>query len=485
MTNTNIDRDHALRLPTLRDLVTPVFRYKRAAFLTAMAVMACTILLVLLTPKQYESEMKFLVKRERAETIVSPDSNSVAQNPTEVTEDELNSEVEVLRGHDLLSQVASSAGLVAAGDNQAAETAKALSGLQKALRISPVRRTTLIQVAYTSPDPQRAVKVLDQLTHLYLEKHLALHRPPGAYQFFKDQAEHFRTEMEAAETQLKEYGEREQVVSADTEKDSTLRQLADFESSLQQTQAQVADANRRISDLEQQEAATPPRQTTQIRKTDNATLVSELKSRVLTLETKRADMLRKFTPSYPPVVETEGQLAQAREALERTQQSPLTEETTDQNPTHQWLRSELVRVRTERSAALARLGAIAQSVRLFREKASRLDAKATVQQDLRRSMKTAEENYLLYKKKEEEARISDALDRTRIANIVVAEPPTVPTSPSSTGRFWILAIGAVLAAIMGLAVAYLLAYISPYVQSPEDVENTLGVPVLASLSARR
>jgi uncharacterized protein involved in exopolysaccharide biosynthesis len=484
MTNTHTDPEQSLRLPTLRDLVTPVFRYKRAAFLTAAFVIACTILLVLLTPKQYESEMKFLVKRERAETIVSADPNAVAQNPGEVSEDELNSEVEVLRGHDLLSQVASSAGLVAAGDNQPAEAARALAALQKSLRITPVRRTTLIQVVYTSPDPNRATQVLDQLAHLYLEKHLALHRPPGAYQFFKDQAEHFRSEMEAAEKELKEYAEREQVVSAESEKDSTLRQLADFESVLQQTQAQVAEANRRITDLEQQEAATPARQTTQIRKTDNATLVSELKSRVLTLETKRADLLRKFTPSYPPVLETEGQLAQAREALERTEQSPLTEETTDQNPTHQWLRSELVRVRTERSAALARLAAITQSVRLFREKAARLDAKATVQQDLRRSMKTAEENYLLYQKKQEEARISDALDRTRIANVVVAEAPTPPTS-SSSGRFLILTIGVVLAAILGLAVAYLLAYISPYVQSPEDVENTLGVPVLASLSARR
>ena len=111
-----------------------------------------------------------------------------------------------------------------------------------------------------------------------------------------------------------------------------MRQLADFESALQQTQAQVVEANRRIDGLEEQEAATPARQTTQIRTTDNAALMAELKSRVLTLETKREDLLRKFTATYPPVVETEGQLAQAREALARTEQSPLTEETTDQNP---------------------------------------------------------------------------------------------------------------------------------------------------------
>ena len=90
-------------------------------------------------------------------------------------------------------------------------------------------------------------------------------------------------------------------------------------------------------------------------------------------------MLRKFTPTYPPVVELEEELAQARAALSGTEQSPLTEETTDQNPTHQWLRSELARVRTERVAAVARAAAIAASVRPIREKARQLDEKGAAQ----------------------------------------------------------------------------------------------------------
>jgi uncharacterized protein involved in exopolysaccharide biosynthesis len=485
MTNMHPDTEQSLRLPTLRDLMTPIFRYKGTVSLIVSTVMAITIVIAALTPKQYESEMKFLVKRERADTIVSAEANAVAQSRGEVTEDELNSEVEVLKGRDLLAQAAVGAGLISGDASTGPETEREVRSLEKTLRISPLRRTTLIQVSYTSTDPNRPAKVLDVLARLYLEKHLALHRPPGAYQFFKDQADRFHKEMESAEARLKEYGFRERVVSADTEKESTLRQMADFEAALQQTQAQVGEANRRIAELEGQVAVTPARQTTQIRTTDNAALTAELKSRVLTLETKRADLLRKFTPTYPPVAETEGQLAQAREALARTEQSPLTEETTDQNPTHQWLRSELARVRTERSAAIARVDSLTRSVSLYRDKASQLDAKETVQQDLRRAMKTAEENYLLYQKKQEEARISDALDRTRIANVVIAEAPTVPSVPVSGGRVLILGLGTFMAVVLGLAAAYVSAYISPYVQGPEDVEDTLGVPVLASISARR
>jgi uncharacterized protein involved in exopolysaccharide biosynthesis len=488
--NGSLEPEQAPRLPTLRDLIAPVFRYRRAGLLTAAAVMLATIIMVAVAPTQYESEMKFLVKRERAETLVSAEPSPGQQGRTDVSEDELNSEVEVLKGRDLLEQVAVASGLLRtaapdANERPSIERARAVRSLMNSLRIAPMRKSTLIQVTYASSDPVLAARVLSELARLYLEKHLALHRPPGAYQFFSEQAEHFRAELVAAEASLREYGRREQVVSGEIEKESTLRQAADFEGALQQTQAAIVDANRRVTDLEQQIATTPARQTTDVKTSDNAVLTGELKSRVLNLEMKRADLLRKFKPNYPPVVEAEGQLEQARAALAETTGSPLKEETTGQNPTHQWLLSELARVRTERSAAVARIGAVTQSVRLFRERARELEEKGTAQQDLRRAMKTAEENYLLYQKKQEEARISDALDRTRIANVVVAEAPTVPSLPSNTGRFWLLTLGAVLSVVLALTVTYILAYVSPYMQTPDDVENTLGVPVLASLSARQ
>ena len=38
-------------------------------------------------------------------------------------------------------------------------------------------------------------------------------------------------------------------------------------------------------------------------------------------------------------------------------------------------------------------------------------------------MKQSDENYQLYKKKEEEARITDELDQNKITNVSVAEAP--------------------------------------------------------------
>ncbi len=47
-------------------------------------------------------------------------------------------------------------------------------------------------------------------------------------------------------------------------------------------------------------------------------------------------------------------------------------------------------------------------------------------EDLQREVKAAEENYLLYLQKREEARIADALDKSHILNVAIAEPPNGP-----------------------------------------------------------
>jgi uncharacterized protein involved in exopolysaccharide biosynthesis len=339
----------------------------------------------------------------------------------------------------------------------------------------------LIKVSYRSLDPTQAARVLTELARLYLEKHLVLHRPPGAYQFFTDQADRSRAELTAAETRLKEYGRQQQVVSADVEKANTLQKLAEFEAALQQTRATIAEANRQVAELETQSSATPARQTTQIRTVENTELIRQLKSRILDLEVRHADMLHKFTPTYPPVVQIEQELTQARAALDRTEKSPLTEGTTDQNPTYQWLQSELARVRTGRAAAVARSAALTESIRVYQEKARQLDEKDAVQQDLRRAMNSAEEKYQLYRRKQEESRISDALDHTRIANVAVAEEPTVPALPSSIRKSWILLLGGIMSLMLGVAVTYLLNYVSPHFRTPDEVERALEVPVLVSL----
>ena len=251
-----------------RDVVRPVFRYRRLGLGLFLSLTLVLATIALFWPARYEAALKILVKRERADPVLSADRDPGSPGRLVVSDSEVYSEVELLKSRDLLAAVVKEAGLVAPVEGKTIDQvalAQAVRTLESRLTVAPARKTTVIEVSYWARDPQQAARVLTVLSQRYLEKHLEVHRPEGSREFFADQTERLRAELTAAQTRLVEFGRQHQVVSAAVEKDSSLQQLAAFEATGAQVRAQVADVNRRLAVLRQQESATPPRQTTALR----------------------------------------------------------------------------------------------------------------------------------------------------------------------------------------------------------------------------
>src|SRR2546430_765422 len=143
------------------------------------------------------------------------------------------------------------------------------------------------------------------LAEFYLSKHLDVHRSPGQYHFFQQQAERYRADMEAVEAKLTSSNS----VAPQLVRDMTLQKLADFKATLEQTRMAIHETQQRIANLQQQKATVPSRLTTQVRRSDNPALLEQLKSALLNLELKRAELLSKYQPSYQPVRQVEQQIA--------------------------------------------------------------------------------------------------------------------------------------------------------------------------------
>jgi uncharacterized protein involved in exopolysaccharide biosynthesis len=237
----------------------------------------------------------------------------------------------------------------------------------------------------------------------------------------------------------------------------------------------------RIRTLERLQSTTPPRLTTQVRSSPNPVLQQQLKSTLLNLELKRTELLSKFAPDYRPVQELEAEIAQAREALTNAESNPVREETTDRDATHEWLTSELAKARPELTALKARVAETSQIVDAYRKQARTLNETGIAQQDLIRAAKAAEENFLFNSRKQEEARISNALDRKRIVNVSIAEPPAAPLFPSSPNWPLNLALCLLLATFGSIAIGLSVDYLDRSFRTPDEVEVFLRVPVLAFL----
>ena len=198
----------------LRDLLAIGLRHRRLVTLSFLGLMAGVILSLFLLPPRYKAATKILVKRERADLVVTADtSNAQQQPPTAVSETDLNSEIELMKSQDLLEKVVAACDLQKlvsrsswfswlhlskGADDSSKILGAAVRNLEKSMDLGLVPKTSLISVSYDDTDPQRAAHVLDTFVNSYMEKHLAVHRPAGTLAFFREQTKQYEEGLKAA-----------------------------------------------------------------------------------------------------------------------------------------------------------------------------------------------------------------------------------------------------------------------------------------------
>jgi uncharacterized protein involved in exopolysaccharide biosynthesis len=473
--------------PTLRDLLSVPFRQRRLALTSFFGIFLAVLGYGVFAPS-YHAHMNVLVRRGRVDPVVTPaPTPSPMFQRDEITEEELNSQVELLRDDEILRTVVQNAGLTAApwyerflGGSEEVRLARSVRRMARRLTVEPIRKTNLIEVEYSSSDPAQAAAVLHSLAHAYLERQQRVRRPSGEYEFFEQQVAQSRRGLLDVQFRLMDFSSDQGVVSAAQERDMALQKLSDAEANDRQTQVTIAETRQRIQGLQTKLKSLPERTLTLVRNADSPQLTEKMKSKLLELQLKRTELLTKFQPSYRLVQEVDQQIAETKISIAGEEHSPLRDETTNQEPNHEWAKSELIKSQVE----LGTLEAHGQATRIqvagYREVAQRLGGNALRQGELLGELKAAEEKYLLYMNKREEARIEDALDQGGILNVIVTEEPRVPTLPAQAS--WVFAlIGIVLGGTVSTGLVFAADYLNPGFRTPEEVVAYLGTPVLASL----
>jgi polysaccharide chain length determinant protein (PEP-CTERM system associated) len=476
---------------SVRDGASALFRRRWLVLFTFFAVVVGTVVVTWMIPNKYESRMKILVKNQRVDVAITPQATGGAPIgvDAEVSETEINSEIELLTSRDLLTQVAKDAGLGQAGPTsfwkkpipEADRIEKAATDLSKDLVITPVKKTNVISISYSANSPEVAAAVLKKLGELYLDKHLKLHHPTGASDFFKEKADEYETQLHDSEKQLTNFQQDNNLIVLAQQKDLTLQKTAEAKTKLQESEAAVNEATNRIKRIEQQLSLTPKRIITQSKSIPAQYSAERLNTMMVELQNRRTQLLTKFRPEDRLVREVDEQIRTTREALARAESQTSTEQATDLNPLRQTLETEYSRARLEQTGAQARRDTLAAQLREYEASLRKLEGDTTKHDDLQRQKKEAEENYQLYAKKREEARIADELDRQKITNVSIAEAPAVPRIPSSPNRPLNLVLGVFVAAFLSVGTVFSAEMLGDTIHTPRQLEALTGATVLATV----
>lgn len=473
---------------SLRGVAAILFRRKWLVITTFLTAVAASLLFAFLMPDKYESRMKILVRNMRAEAPVTAGTEAPTDR-NEVSESQIVSEIELLKSRDLLEKLVKQTNLAQTETSDAADydkdVEKAVLKLEKDLQIYPIKKANIIEVTYASNSPKTAALVLEQLSALYLDKHLQVHHPPGAYDFFKNQANSYERELRSSENRLSNFQQQQDVVSIQQQKDLLLTKAVEANSKLKDLDGAINEGGNKIAELQKQLAGMERRVVTQSRVLPNQFSAERLNTMLVELRNRRIQLSVKFQPNDRIVKEVDEQIESTTKALEKATQTTAVEQATDLNPLRQGLEVDLAKTKVEQQGRLALRANLNIQVRQYQEQLSKLERATTPHNDLTRKVKQAEDNYQLYAKKEEESRINDALDKQKISNVSVAEAPTAPLSPNKSTRLLTLILGLAL----GLMVSFGIAFVSELTRetfvAPYELEKYSGYPVLATMAFRR
>ncbi|MGH7449793.1 MAG: GumC family protein, partial [bacterium] len=377
--------------------------------------------------------------------------------------------------------------ITAAGDSKADEEQRELiaaSSLARNLEVKAIRVSNIIQLRFESTDPKLAAQVANELCRLYLERHLDMHESSGLYAFFQKQAEALRDTLQASVAALRQFEAEHGLVAPQKQRELALQQLADYETQLHTNRASAREASDQIEFLEHQLAAEPERIRSQTRNVYNS-LLGALKQELDSLRIRyKASMQAAPEPperQSPEVRNMRARIAQLEETIHHETTAPSQEISANINRSLMVLSGELSRARSKLIGYRAQEQEAVAAIDRLKIRLQEIERANLAYEALQSQWQLHQNNYLLYAKKREEARISQALDHEKIANVSIIDPASVPLLPVRPNRKLNLAMGGVLALLVSFGLTFALGYFDNSIRTSRDIERQLNIPVIVTI----
>lgn len=489
---------------SVREVVSPLFRRSRILISTFVVLLTLSGLAAFLIPAPYKAHMSVLVERDRLDPLVSTEATTqVINGSPSVTEEETNSEVELLQSHDVLEKVVVASGLdkthndtwasklmnrvgsiLNPSQSEADRLENAVRKLAQKLKVETgATKSNVIEVTYKSPDPKLSYAVMHALANFYMEKHMEVHRPFGSSDFFAGQTEKYKHALDTSEEKLRTFSRDQGLSAPDVERTDLAQEVANAIGQLHGAEQLGAADEAHIRSDEAQLSITPERSQTiqQLGPADK--LLEDLTEQLVAAKAKRAQLAVKYDAQYPLVREADDEIAQIQAAIAAGENTKYLTATTDKDPTHELIRQDLAKTKADAASQRASVAALRTGIQEMQGQMVQLDEKAMLQHDLQREAKVDEDNYLLYQSKWEQQQTSDALDRTSISNVAIADPPEVPALPLYSVSTLLL-IGFAGSVAISVVSAYVADYLDASFHTPAQVIDILDIPVVVAIPKR-
>jgi uncharacterized protein involved in exopolysaccharide biosynthesis len=308
-----------------------------------------------------------------------------------------------------------------------------------------------------------SAQALNLLVEHFKEKHLQAFSEPAAAGFLQEKVNTYREALGRSEERLKALQLQGKSFSVDDQRTALFQQRRDIEAGLKDSRNQIAGLQEKLRYLksEQQKLST----TAGRGSSEQNRAIADASAQLLELQLQEQKLLATFSDTSRSVQSVRQQIALVKDFLDK-QRAAI-----GRGEFAQDLEKQAVNVVAELRYQEARRDNLLEQLGPLEKQLGELTSQEGAYREVVHEREANERNYRVYLQKLEEARISEEMDREKIANISVIQPAVVPLRPIWPSRTLNLLIGV----LLGLTVGYAWAFASGRLRSDKP-----WVPVAAT-----
>ncbi|HEY9724310.1 MAG TPA: polysaccharide biosynthesis tyrosine autokinase [Oscillatoriaceae cyanobacterium] len=347
-------------------------------------------------------------------------------------------------------------------------------------RVTVMKDTDVLQVSYRAHDAGTAQQTASVWTQMYLETNREAHRvqASSAVRFIAERLQQTKDELNKSETALQNFKRTHGAIDLDTESKASVQSLSDLEAQYRDASASYDASRARLNALQHRVGMGPAHAMAAAAISQDPD-IQHLRQQLLDAETAPALTDPTLGAANPEVQQARAHVQALRRQLARQAEALVGKSYSGveapMDPVREDLTRTMVQAEVDALGDRNRVEALHRLIGTFNGKLSHLPAQQLVLTRLTRNADADSKLYEMLRQRYEEACIEQA---EQLGNVRMIENAGLPGKPVAPILPLNLAIGLVLGLVLGGGLVLLQEQLDDTIQSVEDLEDALKLPVL-------
>ncbi|MDH3347453.1 MAG: GumC family protein [Desulfobulbaceae bacterium] len=491
---------------SLRDFLIVLFRHKILIVVSFFTISILAVIITLLTPEVYLSYAQILIRVGRENIALDPTVGGQILGMYTEKDKETLSEVAIISSVIIAERVVEKYGpefilncsdqINSRSPGQSGQKNRwdtglydhndpvfrsAVSVLQGSLSVVHRKETNLIDLSYMGGNPRCSQLFLNEMMDFYLERHIEINKMLATPLFFQEQSAQLYSDLASKEEELKLFKAENNIVNIDEQKKSLLRQIEYLQNSLDSVTGLALSSEAKVAEFEKNLKFQNPSKELHRTMGHSNYVAKDMRDQLIGLRLEESKLASRYQDNYRPLIEVRHEIDYIESLLVQEPET-RTQVTLGVNEVHQAVEHNLELEKANSRFQMVQQEAVAYELLQRQHEVNVLAEKELDLARLQRDIKMLESEYISYRDNLRRAKISTALDMSKVSNVRILQPATLPMFHIKPKRKINVAIGLLLGFFVGIGLALVLEFFDDTMKTNEDVEKKLGLPVLAFVS---